>query len=121
VVGAGGSGMSGRALKLPGRLGRAMFAGAEREFLAVDAVRRDAVIVDPAGAPTPLTRTDSMQHDSLRSACQRVKECVAAIKNTLEMHCSRGVPGWLVISARMRQDRREVTDIFVSQKCKQGP
>ena len=54
MVGAGGSGMSGRALKLPGRLGRAMFAGAEREFLAVDAVRRDAVIIDPAGAPQPL-------------------------------------------------------------------
>ena len=53
MVGAGGSGMSGRALKMPGRLGRAMFAGAEREFLGCDSVRRDAVIIDPAGkAPT---------------------------------------------------------------------
>ncbi|KAK9826437.1 hypothetical protein WJX81_005723 [Elliptochloris bilobata] len=54
TVGAGGSGMSGRALKMPGRLGRAMFAGAEREFLGADAVRRDAVIVDPLGMEWPV-------------------------------------------------------------------
>jgi len=50
TVGQAGSGMSGRALKVPGRLGRVMFAASEREFLAADAVRCDASVVDPAGA-----------------------------------------------------------------------
>ncbi len=50
TVGQAGSGMSGRALKVPGRLGRVMFAASERDFLAADAVRCDASVVDPAGA-----------------------------------------------------------------------
>ena len=61
TVGQAGSGMSGRALKVPGRLGRVMFAASEREFLAADAVRCDASVVDPAGA--------APRHSSSRASC----------------------------------------------------
>ena len=94
TVGAGGSGMSGRALKMPGRLGRAMFAGAEREFLGCDSVRRDAVIVDPVGRAPPRhagIEALRLQSQCMGSVSRPRPKCLTGMKCSLACACASGI------------------------------